>query len=151
MPPLPNLESLIRSRGARLGLALFFIALSAWAFVPYIAYRIAPSAFINAELTRVTAPIAGRLTQDLPRKGEFITKPEKVTLIQFDSPNRRHLLDLEHQYAIAKKTPSSRAHSSRKYRWLTPSSKNGLRLIESGWSTVSAMKSTRPMPKGSAV
>ena len=102
MLPLPNLESLIRSRGARLGLALFFITLSAWAFVPYIAYRIAPSAFINAELTRVTAPIAGRLTQDLPRKGEFITKPEKVTLIESIAPDRRHLLDLEHQYAMAR-------------------------------------------------
>jgi multidrug resistance efflux pump len=102
MTKLPNLESLIRSRRARLGLALLFITLSAWAFVPYIAYRIAPSAFINAELIRVTAPIAGRLTQDLPRKGEFIAKPEKVNLIESIAPDRRHLLDLEHQYATAK-------------------------------------------------
>ncbi len=102
MPTLPNLETLIRSRGARLGLALLFIALSAWAFIPYVAYRIAPSAFINAELIRVTAPIAGRLTQDLPRKGEFITKPEKVTLIESITPDRRHLFDLEHQHATAK-------------------------------------------------
>ena|ERR1019366_5968115 len=91
MTKLPNLESLIRSRRARLGLALLFITLSAWAFVPYIAYRIAPSAFINAELIRVTAPIAGRLTQDLPRKGEFIAKPEKVNLIESIAPDRRHL------------------------------------------------------------
>jgi multidrug resistance efflux pump len=99
---LPNLESFIRSRRFRLGLAVLFIALSAWAFVPYIAYRIAPSAFINAELNRVTAPIAGRLTQNLPRKGEFIAQPEKVTLIDSMAPDRRHLLDIERQYAAVK-------------------------------------------------
>ena len=76
-----NLEAFVRSRAARLGLATLFIAVSVWAFVPYVTYRIAPSAFINAELMRVTAPIAGKLTQDLPRKGRFITEPEKLPLL----------------------------------------------------------------------
>src|SRR4029079_4159485 len=92
----------VRSRAARLGLAMLFIAVSVWAFVPYITYRIAPSAFINAELMRVTAPIAGKLTQELPRKGRFITEPEKLPLIESRATDRRHLQDLERQYNTAK-------------------------------------------------
>ncbi len=96
-----NLQELIRSRNARVALALVLIGASAWAFMPYIAYRIAPSAFVNAELLRVAAPISGRLTQDLPRKGSFIERPMTVNLIQSRSPDRRNLLDLERQYAVA--------------------------------------------------
>lgn len=83
-------------------MALILLGLSAWAFAPYLEYRIAPSAFINAELLRLTAPIAGRLTQGLPRKGEFIAQPQKVTLIDSMAPDRRHLLDIERQYAASK-------------------------------------------------
>jgi multidrug resistance efflux pump len=97
-----NLETLIRSRGLRLAIAIACIALSAWAFIPYITYRIAPSAFINAELVRVTAPIAGNLTQDLPRKGQFVSSSENVTLIESRAPDRRHLQELERQNNTAK-------------------------------------------------
>ena len=92
----------LRSRIARVALASILFGASAWAFAPYLKYRIAPSAFINAELLRVTAPIAGRLTQELPRKGEFVAQPEKVTLIDSMVPDRRHLLDIERQYASSK-------------------------------------------------
>ena len=34
-----NLEAFVRSRAARLGLAMLFIAVSVWAFVPYITHR----------------------------------------------------------------------------------------------------------------
>ena len=99
---IPKFEHFIRARYGRVALAVALLALSAWAFVPYVAYRIAPSAFINAEIVRVTAPIAGRLTQELPRKGEFVAKSSSVALIQSLSPDRRHLLDLDRQYAAAK-------------------------------------------------
>jgi len=102
VPTRDNLQQVIRSRLARVALALMLIALSAWAFVPYIAYRIAPSAFVNAELLRVAAPIAGRLAHHLPRKGDFIEQPATVSLIESRSPDRRHLLDLERDYAMAK-------------------------------------------------
>ena len=59
------LQRFVRSRVARLGLAASLIALSAWAFLPYVSYRISSSAFVNAELVRVAAPIAGRLTLSL--------------------------------------------------------------------------------------
>jgi hypothetical protein len=92
----------LRSRFTRVALASILFGASAWAFAPYLKYRIAPSAFINAELLRVTAPIAGRLTQDLPRKGEFVAQLKKVTLIDSMTPDRRHLLDVEQQYTTAK-------------------------------------------------
>ena len=95
-------ERIIRSRLARLTLSLALIALSVWAFLPYLTSRVATSAFVNAELRRITAPIAGTLSGDLPRKGEFIDQAETVKLIQARSPDRRLLLDLSRQNAIAK-------------------------------------------------
>jgi biotin carboxyl carrier protein len=86
----------------RLAVAFALIALSAWAFLPYIGYRVASSAFVNAELVRVTAPIAGRLTRDLPRKGDFIEKPATVTLIEELSRDHRHILQITSQHTVAK-------------------------------------------------
>jgi multidrug resistance efflux pump len=83
-------------------LAFGLIALSAWAFLPHVSYRIASSAFVNAELVRVAAPIAGRLSRDLPRKGDFIEQPVAMTLIEALSRDQRHLLELTGQYAVAK-------------------------------------------------
>lgn len=97
-----HLQQFIRSRKVRIALALLLVALSAWAFVPYVTYRIAPSAFVNAELLRVAAPIAGQLAQDLPHKGEFVSAPVTVGLITSLSPDRLHLLDLDSELAVAK-------------------------------------------------
>ena len=52
-------ERMVRSRRVRLLIVFTLLALSGWAFLPHIAYRIAPVAFVNAELVRVTAPMAG--------------------------------------------------------------------------------------------
>jgi multidrug resistance efflux pump len=97
-----RLQRFVRSRMARLGLAVALIALSAWAFIPYVGYRISSSAFVNAELVRVTAPIAGRLTRDIPRKGDFIYQATSVILIEALSRDQRHLLDLVSRESIAK-------------------------------------------------
>ena len=77
-----SLQGLIRNRFVRIAFALSLIVLSGWAFLPYLSYRIAPSAFVNAELVRVSAPIAGRLSQKLPPKGDFIDRTTSVTLIE---------------------------------------------------------------------
>ena len=97
-----HLQRLIRSRTARLGLAAGLIALSAWAFLPHVSYRIASSAFVNAELVRVAAPIAGRLTRNLPRKGDLIEQSSTVSLIEALSPDQRHLLRLASQLPVTK-------------------------------------------------
>jgi multidrug resistance efflux pump len=97
-----HIQRFVRSRMARLAMAFTLIALSAWAFFPYVGYRIASSAFVNAELVRVTAPIPGRLARDLPRKGDFIEQPATVTLIEALSRDHRHMLQVTSQHAVAK-------------------------------------------------
>ena len=97
-----SVERLIRSRLVRLLLALVLIAVGVWAFLPHVAYRVASSAFVNAELVRVTAPMAGRLSRDLPRKGDIIEHSITVNLIEAFSPDRRHLMELEQQSVVAK-------------------------------------------------
>ena len=97
-----SVETLIRSQLVRILLALALIIVGGWAFLPHLAYRIAPTAFVNSELVRVTAPIAGRLSPDLPRRGEIIDRPTTVNLVEALSSDRRHLLDLEQQSAVAK-------------------------------------------------
>jgi multidrug resistance efflux pump len=103
---MPNfstlIEGFVRSWRVRVSLAGTLLVLSGWAFFPHLAYRIAPVAFVNAELIRVTAPIPGRLAQDLPRKGDTIDHSMTVNLIDTLSPDRRHLFDLEQQVAVAK-------------------------------------------------
>ena len=59
-------------------------------------------AYVNAELVRVTAPMAGRLARDLPRKGEIIDHSITVRLTETIAPDRRHLANLEQQTAVAK-------------------------------------------------
>jgi hypothetical protein len=96
------IEGLVRSWRVRVSLACTLLLASGWAFFPHLAYRIAPVAFVNAELVRVTAPIPGRLTQGLPRKGDTIDHAVTVNLVDTLSPDRRHLVDLEQQVAVAK-------------------------------------------------
>jgi multidrug resistance efflux pump len=96
-----TIERLVRSRRARLLLAVVLIGVSAWAFFPHVAYRIAPTAYVNAELVRVAAPMAGRLSADLPRKGDMIEHTVTVNLTETIAPDRRHFLDLEQQGTVA--------------------------------------------------
>ncbi|MFK4534749.1 hypothetical protein ABIA00_002932 [Bradyrhizobium ottawaense] len=98
-----HVERFIRSRVVRRALALGIIALSGWALLPYVTYRIAPSAFVNAELMRVTAPFAGQLSPDLPRKGEYFQQSRVVPMVGARSPDRRHLMDLDQQLAMSTK------------------------------------------------
>ncbi|MDO9384091.1 MAG: HlyD family efflux transporter periplasmic adaptor subunit [Hyphomicrobiaceae bacterium] len=98
-----GLNALIRRRGMRIVLGFALLGASAWAFAPYLAYRVATSAFVNAELVRVTAPIAGRLTGELPHKGDVISRTTSTALIKSLSPDRRQLLDLARQQDTAEK------------------------------------------------
>ncbi len=95
-------ERLVRNRRVRILLAVAMIGVSAWAFLPHMVYRIAPTAFVNAELVRVVAPMAGRLSRDLPRKGDIIERTSTVNLTETLLPDRRHFLDLEQQSMVAK-------------------------------------------------
>jgi multidrug resistance efflux pump len=97
-------ERFVRKRFVRLALALLLMATAGWAFLPYVTHRVAASAFVNSELVRVTAPFAGRLAKTMPRQGDFIDSSTSLNLIEALSPDRRRLLDLQLQYALAKET-----------------------------------------------
>ncbi|MFN3623013.1 MAG: HlyD family efflux transporter periplasmic adaptor subunit [Hyphomicrobium sp.] len=99
---LDNIRSAVTARRIRIGLALLLIGASVWAFAPYVAYRVSSSAFINAEMMRVTAPISGYLAQEIPHKGKFIDQPAKLTLIESYTADRRRLLELEGRQTLAK-------------------------------------------------
>lgn len=96
------MENLIRSRVARIALALCLIGVSLWSFLPYFLHRVSSSAFVNAELMRVTSPISGRLTFDLPHKGTFIPRAATLPLVEALSPDRRQLAIYEQEHAMAK-------------------------------------------------
>jgi multidrug resistance efflux pump len=96
------METLIRSRAARIALALGLVGISLWAFLPYVLSQVSSSAFVNAELVRVTSPIAGRLTFDLPHKGAFVPRAASLPLVESPSPDRRQLAIYEQDQAVAK-------------------------------------------------
>lgn len=95
-------ESFVRRRFTRLALAVILIGTAVWTFSPYITHRVAASAFVNSELLRVTAPFSGQLSQSMPRKGVFLDSAKSLVLVEPLSPDRRHLQDLELQFALAK-------------------------------------------------
>jgi len=97
-----RVEGLIRNRTARLCLAAAFIAFGTWSFLPYIVYRVAPTAFVNAELLRITAPINGQLTSDLPKKGDLADPSIKTMLIQNLTTDRSRLVGLKQEFEDAK-------------------------------------------------
>lgn len=110
MPVADLIEKVVRSRIARISLAAILILISIWAFSPYVGFRVSSSAFVNAELMRVTAPIPGRLTDELPHRGEFIARKQAIELITSIAPDQRHLFDLREQ----QETAEARAELARK-------------------------------------
>jgi multidrug resistance efflux pump len=97
-----TMERALRLRVLRVSLATTLIAAALWAFSPHFSSRVGSSAFVNAELVRVTSPIAGRLTSDLPHRGDFIAEAQTVKLVQALAPDQRHLFELRQQHTVAK-------------------------------------------------
>lgn len=96
------IRSVISARASRIAFAVVLIALGIWAFAPFAAYRVSSSAFINSEVLRITAPIPGYLSSELPHKGQYIAEPETLTLIKSYAADRQRLLEMEGQQATAK-------------------------------------------------
>lgn len=94
------MQKIIRARSVRLLLGTTLIAAGLWAFLPYLTQNVASSAYVNAELIRVTAPIAGRLTSDLPLKGRYIEKDVSLPLVDTLAPDRRQLSIFETEYSV---------------------------------------------------
>jgi multidrug resistance efflux pump len=96
-----SVEKLVRSRLARIALACGLIAIGTWEFLPYLTHRVASSAFVNAEIVRVTAPIRGRLSAEIPGKGAYIEDDAAITLVEAPVADRRQIAIFEQQFAVA--------------------------------------------------
>lgn len=95
------METLIRSRVARVTLAILILGAGLWAFYPYVMHRVSSAAFVNAELMRVTSPIQGHLTTNLPHKGAFISETTTLPLVEAPAADRRQLAIYEQEHAVA--------------------------------------------------
>ncbi|MEZ0219102.1 MAG: HlyD family secretion protein [Tardiphaga sp.] len=96
------IRSVVGARASRIALAVVLIALGLWAFAPFATYRVSSSAFINSEVMRITAPIPGYLSSELPHKGQYIAEPQTLMLIKSYAADRQRLLEMEGQQATAK-------------------------------------------------
>lgn len=91
------MEQLIRKRGLRIAVGIALLAAGVWAFLPYATYRVALSAFVNAELTRITTPIRGQVAETVPRKGSFLKRSVKLDLVEAIVPDNSRLVRLENE------------------------------------------------------
>ena len=95
-------EALVRSKRARLALAVSLAATGVWAFAPYLANDIAAHAYVNAPLERFTSPIAGTASTRLPAAGSYIAAARPVRLVVARSLDRDPLGVLLGQQAALK-------------------------------------------------
>ena len=86
---------------ARAGLVLALVAIAIVGFAPYVLSDVATSAYVNAELTRITTPVAGVLTGRLPGEGSYLARDERLQLVTARTPDRSRLDNLEEQTALA--------------------------------------------------
>jgi multidrug resistance efflux pump len=97
------MERVFRSRLARAGLAGLLLLCGAWGFSPYILGNVG-EAYVNADLKRITTPVAGVLGPDAPAGGSYVDKDRLVTLVTARAPDRTALGELERQTAAAEAT-----------------------------------------------
>lgn len=91
-----KLETMARSRRLRLAAAVSMAAVGLWAFMPYMANEVGGEAWVNAPLTRISSPIAGTVTTELPAPGAHLTHPRTAVLVKaraLDSSGLGALLD----------------------------------------------------------
>lgn len=93
----PAWTSFLARRRARLALATLLFGFAAWMGAPYLLDRVAPSAYVNAVLTRVTAPFNGQVAADIPAKGTFIARRTPIRLIHALFPGRIALAELRQE------------------------------------------------------
>jgi multidrug resistance efflux pump len=99
-----QLQRFVRSRIVRLTAAVSLIGLVLWAFAPYIGFRISSTAYVNADLERVSTPIAGKFEDPLMlEKGSYLATATEARFVVAFSQDTRTLLHLGRQIAAAEK------------------------------------------------
>jgi multidrug resistance efflux pump len=130
-----RVRSIIGARRTRIALAALLIGLGVWAFMPFATYRISSSAFINSEVSRITAPIPGYLSTELPQKGRYIAAPEKLQLIKSYAEDRQRLLEMEGQQSAANGRAALAQKQMEEIRALDVELGDRMRAYEAGMRT----------------
>ncbi len=98
------MEQVFKSRTLRAVIAAGLVAFGLWGFAPYVFKDVASSAYVNAELMRVSTPVAGVLSTRLPASGSYLRQEQRLHLVTARTPDRSRLDDLERQAATADAT-----------------------------------------------
>jgi multidrug resistance efflux pump len=90
---------LLQNQRLRLAIAGALLLVVAFAIHPYFINTVSYSAFVNAELTRISSPIGGAIARSLPADGEYIPEDRTFRLLETIAPDRHRLAELEQQRA----------------------------------------------------
>ncbi|MGD2132580.1 MAG: HlyD family efflux transporter periplasmic adaptor subunit [Maricaulaceae bacterium] len=102
---------LFQGQKVRLAIAAGLVAIVAIAVLPYFLNYVSYSAYVNAELYRISAPIPGTIVQPLPPDGAFIREDRSLRLVEAVAPDRNRLAELEQEQAAARtRLTLARAH-----------------------------------------
>lgn len=85
----------LQAKRLRLALMGAILLIVAAAVLPYLFNYVSYSAFVNAELKRISAPISGSVARALPADGEYIAQDRTLDLLQAVAPDRHRLAELE--------------------------------------------------------
>jgi multidrug resistance efflux pump len=92
---------LLQNQRLRLAIASALLLVLAFAIHPYFINTVSYSAFVNAELVRITSPIGGAVARSLPSDGEYISTDRTFRLLETIAPDRHRLVELEQRRASA--------------------------------------------------
>jgi multidrug resistance efflux pump len=90
---------LLQNQRLRLAIAGALLLVVAFAIHPYFINYVSYSAFVNAELTRISSPIGGAVARSLPADGEYIPEDRTFRLLEAIAPDRHRLAELEQRRA----------------------------------------------------
>ncbi len=78
---MPRLESIVRSRRARVLLVGSLAAFGAWSFAPYVIGDVSTRAAVNAPIVRLTAAVDGTVPA-LPAVGRYFDTPAAIAIVR---------------------------------------------------------------------
>lgn len=95
-----RIQDIVRSRGARVGLAASLLGLGAMGFAPYVLNDVSTQAAINAPIIRLTAAADGTVAR-LPSNGQYFAQTTEIRLLDL-SQDTGEVADLTAQADLAK-------------------------------------------------
>lgn len=99
---MSRLQTLLRARYTRVGLATGLIAAGTYGFSPYVLNDVSTRAAINAPIIRLMASTDGTVA-DLPEDGQYFARPTSIALLDL-SDDTGQVADIRTQARLAQAT-----------------------------------------------